>query len=135
MQCHFMQSDHLNCVLYCTVVDRQYLSPAHWNLEQKRIVHKHSLLFWSQFQPELRGFLMLMYRHFLITGGPPLTRKSLTRFPLTRFLAYLRVSGGISISGDHSTVPLTQISCNTVFSKSQNARKVGTLCTVNQDYW
>ena len=33
-----------------------------------------------------------------ITGGPPLTRKSLTRFPLPRFLAYVRVSGGISVS-------------------------------------
>ena len=32
------------------------------------------------------------------TGGPPLTRKSLTRFPLTRFLAYVCVSGGISVS-------------------------------------
>ena len=30
------------------------------------------------------------------TGGPPLTRKSLTRFPLPQFLAYVRVSGGIS---------------------------------------
>ena len=30
--------------------------------------------------------------------GPPLTRKSLTRFPLPRFLAYVRVSGGISVS-------------------------------------
>ena len=28
------------------------------------------------------------------TGGPPLTRKSLTRFPIPRFLAYVRVSGG-----------------------------------------
>ena len=32
------------------------------------------------------------------TGGPPLTRKSLTLFPLPRFLAYVRVSGGISVS-------------------------------------
>ena len=32
------------------------------------------------------------------TGGPPLTRKSLTRFPVTRFFAYVRVSGGISVS-------------------------------------
>ena len=32
------------------------------------------------------------------TGGPPLTRKSLKRFPLPRFLAYVRVSGGISVS-------------------------------------
>ena len=32
------------------------------------------------------------------TGGPPLTRKSLTRFPLTHFLTYVRVSGGISVS-------------------------------------
>ena len=31
-------------------------------------------------------------------GGPPLTRKSLTRFPLPWFLAYVRVSGGISVS-------------------------------------
>ena len=33
-----------------------------------------------------------------IIQGPPLTRKSLTRFPLPRFLAYVRVSGGISVS-------------------------------------
>ena len=31
------------------------------------------------------------------TGGPPLTQKSLTRFPLPRFLAYVRLSGGISV--------------------------------------
>ena len=64
---------------------------------------------------------------FVNTGGPPLTRKSLTRFPLPRFFAYVRVSGGISISRG----PLTQISCDRVFSKSQNAPKVGTLCTHN----
>ena len=47
----------------------------------------------------------IFFRHFkgksmvnLYTGGPPLTRKSLTRFTLTRFLAYVRVSGGISVS-------------------------------------
>ena len=34
----------------------------------------------------------------LSTGGPPLTRKSLTQFPLPRFLAYVHVSGGISVS-------------------------------------
>ena len=39
-----------------------------------------------------------MYSQMPNTGGPPLTRKSLTRFPLTRFLAYVRVSGGISVS-------------------------------------
>ena len=31
--------------------------------------------------------------------------------------------------GDHSTVPLTRVSCNTVFSKLQKTRKAGTLCT------
>ena len=36
--------------------------------------------------------------------------------------------GELALVGDYSTVPLTRISCNTVFSKSQNARKVGTLC-------
>ena len=39
--------------------------------------------------------LCIMLRY---TGGPPLTQKSLTRFPLPRFLAYVCVSGGISIS-------------------------------------
>ena len=33
-----------------------------------------------------------------ITGGLPLTKKSLTRFPLTHFLAYVRVRWGISVS-------------------------------------
>ena len=37
-------------------------------------------------------------RKFEVTGGPPLTRKLLTRFPLPRFFAYVRVSGGISVS-------------------------------------
>ena len=36
--------------------------------------------------------------HNLYTGGPPLTRFPLTRFPLTQILAYVRVSGGISVS-------------------------------------
>ena len=65
----------------------------------------------------------------VFTGGPPLTRKSLTRFPLTSFLAYVRVSGELALVGDHSTVPLTRVSCNTVFSKSQKTRKAGTLCS------
>ena len=40
---------------------------------------------------------------------------------------YVQV-GILALVGDHSTVPLTQVSCNTVFSKSQNACKAGTLC-------
>ena len=32
----------------------------------------------------------------LTTGGPPLTQKSLRRFPLPHFLAYVRASGGFS---------------------------------------
>ena len=40
--------------------------------------------------------------------------------------------GILALVGDHSTVPLTQISCNTIFSKSQNERKVGTLCIVQR---
>jgi hypothetical protein len=35
----------------------------------------------------------------------------------------------LALLGDHSKVPLTRISCNMVFSKSQNGRKTGTLCT------
>ena len=37
--------------------------------------------------------------------------------------------GELALVGDHSTGPLTRISCNTVFSKSQKTRKAGTLCT------
>ena len=33
-----------------------------------------------------------------LTGGPPLTRKSLTGFPLPWFFAYVPVIGGISVS-------------------------------------
>ena len=37
--------------------------------------------------------------------------------------------GDFGVSRGLTTVPLTQISCDTVFSKSQNACKVGTFCT------
>ena len=40
----------------------------------------------------------VVFTHLHSTGGPPLTRKLLTRFPLPHFLAYARVSGGISAS-------------------------------------
>ena len=40
---------------------------------------------------------------------------------------YVQV-GDFHISRELSTIPIAQISCNTVFSKSQNARKAGTLC-------
>ena len=38
--------------------------------------------------------------------------------------------GELALVGDHSTVPLTRVSCNTVFSKSQKTRKAGTLCNM-----
>ena len=38
--------------------------------------------------------------------------------------------GNFYASRGPTTVPLTLISCNTVFSKSQNAHKAGTLCTL-----
>ena len=63
---------------------------------------------------EKRPRLPAKVKQQLTTGGPPLTRKSLTRFPLTRFLAYVRVSWGISVSRGHSTVPLKRISCDTM---------------------
>ena len=49
------------------------------------------------------------------TGGPPLTQKSLTRFPLPLFLAYVRVSRRIRAS---TASTLTRISSNMFFSKS-----------------
>ena len=51
------------------------------------------------------GFLVSIFTRIFLkmqiiqyTGGPPLLRKSLTRFPLPLFLAYVRVRGGISVS-------------------------------------
>ena len=72
----------------------------------------------------------VMYAVFQTTiySGPvglPLTWFSLTRIPLPRFLAYVRASGGFS---HQQGTPTVQISCTTVFSKSQNARTAGTLC-------
>ena len=40
--------------------------------------------------------------------------------------------GELALVRDYSTVPLIPISCNTVFSKSQNARMTGTLCTFSR---
>ena len=46
----------------------------------------------------MHAFEYLSLAYQIGTGGPPLTRKSLTRFPLPRFLASVRVSGAISVS-------------------------------------
>ena len=40
-----------------------------------------------------KNFLIYCKAMAQTTGGPPLTRKSQTLFPLTQFLAYVRASG------------------------------------------
>ena len=40
--------------------------------------------------------LLKLFLLYSGTGGPPLTRKSLTMFPLPQLLAYVRASGGFS---------------------------------------
>ena len=50
------------------------------------------------------------------------------RFSLPQFSAYEGASGDFPVSKGPPTVPLTQILCNAVFFKSQNANKAGTLC-------
>ena len=51
---------------------------------------------------EVTSFKTVVLYVTLITGGPPLAQKSLARFPLQLFLAYVYVSGGISVSrGPH----------------------------------
>ena len=42
---------------------------------------------------------------------------------------YMQV-GDFCVGRGSPRVPLTQISCNTVFSRSQNVRKAGTLCSL-----
>ena len=54
---------------------------------------KLSLGFFGDFIPFSNSMKLLINQ---ITGGPPLKRKSQTRFPLPPFLAYVRASGGFS---------------------------------------
>ena len=62
------------------------------------------------------------------SGGPPCTWFSLPRIHYQDFwLMYAQV-GDFPISRGPPSVPLTQISCKTLLSKSQNASKAGTLC-------
>ena len=44
---------------------------------------------------------------------------------------YVKVEG---VNRGLTTVPLTQISCSTVFSKFHYARKVGTLCILKKSH-
>ena len=61
-------------------------------------IGKRDVTFIREMRVPIRRCLRLLTYFFWTTGGLPLTRKSLTRFLLTRFLAYVRVSGGISVS-------------------------------------
>ena len=70
-----------------------------------------------------------MYR-----GSPTYTKTTNSVSTTTVFwLMYVQVEI-LALVGDHSTVPLERISCNTFFSKSQNARKTGTLCTIDSSF-
>ena len=62
---------------------------------------------------------------YKIQGGPPLTQKSVLRFPLQWYVTV----GDFRMGWGPPTVPPKRISCNTVYSESQNARKAGTLCS------
>ena len=52
---------------------------------------------WTYCKYNKSFFQSIIKYRTLGTGGPPLARKSLTQFQLTRFLAYVRVSLGISV--------------------------------------
>ena len=90
-------------------------------LEDKefQIVYICSLLSNTQFTMKQNG---AKFPPCSSTGGPALTWKSLTRFPLPRLLAYVHANWGFRISRGPTTIPPTQSSCN----KSQNAHKAGT---------
>ena len=68
-------------------------------------------------------------------GSPTYTKITNTVSTTTDFGLCTRQWGKIVLSESISTVPLTQISCKTVFSKSQNARKAGNLCVNNIYVW
>ena len=61
-------------------------------------------------------------------GSPTYTKITNTVSTNTDFGLCTHQWRKIALSESISTVPLARISCNTVFSKSQNARKAGTLC-------
>ena len=81
------------------------------------------------------GVFVLTFDFLLKIYLSILWRFSLPRIPLSRFLAYVRASGwDFCIIRGPPTVPLTRISRNMVFFKSQNPLKAGTLCTLNRWY-
>ena len=93
-------------------------------------------------QPVLRSFQNCPFERILIHESfnlPFITyRESPTQVvfttvnPTTAIFSLCTCKWGIfAVVGDCSTVPLTQISCNTVFSKSQKAPKARTLCIRN----
>ena len=57
-----------------------------------------SYTLWGKMISEGAFVFLFMNLHFpdVRTGGPPLTQKPLTRFPLPRLLAYVLASGGFS---------------------------------------
>ena len=65
-----------------------------------------------------------MYRR-----SPTHSKITNTGFTTTIFWLMCVQVGDFCASRGLPTVPLTRISCNTVFSKSENAHKEGTSCT------
>ena len=75
-------------------------------------------------------FCQIIIIHWLIQGVPHLRGFHYCGSHYRDFwLMYAQV-GDFCVSRGPPTVPLTQISHNTVFFKSQNPRKVGALCIV-----
>ena len=56
----------------------------------------------KSFIPNQAIYLNFFYDHTGLTGGPPLTQKSLTWFPIQWFLAYVRANWDFHVSrGTH----------------------------------
>ena len=113
----FLKNVYINASLNLISPHYGKSAKAFWRTDQDFFFHKNVI------------------KHFMTAGGwaayrgsPTYTKITNTVSTTTVFALCTHRWGIFAVVRDPLTVPLVQISCNMVFSKSQNARKVGTLC-------
>ena len=106
------------CMLCCTLIWRaQRMSFIKWR--------------WKKFSIQSPTNKVLQWALFMKhSPSPRITRFPLLRFPLTWILDNVALVGEFSISWNISTVSLTQILRNMVFSRNQNVRNAGNRCNL-----
>ena len=79
----------------------------------------------QSFEQYLHSSLFAIKASFVGTGGPLLTQKSLTRYPLPRFFGLCKYKWGIFTLVGDSTVPLTRVLHYAFFFQIRKSMQVG----------